>query len=115
MGYVVAAVAILVLWGMAYSTQRRVGVSRHWLRFDIVFGVVVGVIVAVREGAVEGLLTGLVVLPVLVLFSAGRTVQMRYIERKTGAILDSTPGMREAYDRKETPSRRERKARRDGD
>jgi hypothetical protein len=73
------------------------------------------VIVAVREGAVEGLLTGLVVLPVLVLFSAMRTVQMRYIERKTRTILDSTPGMREAHERRETPSRRERKGRRDGE
>jgi hypothetical protein len=72
-------------------------------------------IVAVREGPVQGLLVGLLVLPLLVLFSALRTVHMRYIERKTQAILDGSPGMREAYDRERIPSRRERKAERDSD
>ena len=114
MMYVVVAVGILMLWWTAFLAQRRVVVSRNWLRFDVVFGVVAGVIVSVREGPVKGLVVGLVALPLLVLFSSLRTVHMRYIERKTQAILDGTPGMREAYDQRGIPSRRERKAERDG-
>jgi hypothetical protein len=114
MMYVVVAVGILMLWWTAYLAQRRVVVSRNWLRFDVVFGVVAGVIVSVREGPVQGLVVGLVALPLMVLFSSLRTVHMRYIERKTQAILDGTPGMREAYERGRTPSRRERRAERDG-
>ena len=112
--YVVVAVGIVALWGAAYLAQRRVVVSRSWLGFDVVFGVVAGAIVAVREGPVQGLVIGLLVLPMLVLFSSLRTVHMRYIERKTQAILDGTPGLREAYERRGTPSRRDRKAERDG-
>jgi hypothetical protein len=108
--YAVAAVAIPVLWVVAYLAQQRVGVSRYWVIFDIVFGIVVAVVVSIREGPVQGLLIGLVVIPLLVLFSAIRTIHLRYIERKTQAILDSTPGMREAYERRDIPSRRERKA-----
>lgn len=115
MVYAVVVVAIPVLWFVAYLVQRRVGVSRNWVGFDVVFGLVAGAIVAVREGPGQGLLVGLVVIPLLVLFSAVRTVHLRYIERKTQAILDSTPGMREAYERKQTPSRRERKARAERD
>ncbi len=111
--YVAAVVGIVVLWAAAYLAQRRVAVSPNWLGFDIVFGVVAGMIVAVRESPVRGLLIGLVATPLLVLFSAVRTVHLRYIERKTQAILDETPGMREAYERGKTPSRRERNANRD--
>jgi len=112
--YVVAAVGIVVLWGAAYLAQRRVVVPRNWLRFDVLFGIVAGVIVAVREGPVQGLVVGLLALPLLVLFSTLRTVHMRYIEAKTQAILDGTPEMREVYERGTSPSRRERKAERDG-
>ena len=112
--YVVVAVGIVVLWWAAYLAQRRVVVSRSWLGFDVVFGVVAGVIVSVREGPVQGLVVAVVALPLLVLFSSLRTVHMRYIERKTQAMLDSAPGMREAYERRDVPSRRERKAERDG-
>ena len=111
--YAVLAVAIPVLWVIAYLVQRRVGVSRNWVGFDIVFGIVVGVIVTVQEGPLQGLLVGLAVIPLLVIFSAVRTVHLRYIERKTQAILDSAPGMRGAYERRESPSRRERRAERD--
>ena len=110
----VAAAGIAVLWSVAYRAQRRVAVSRNWLWFDVVFGVVAGVIVAVREGLVQGLLVGLIAIPLLVLFSAVRTVHLRYIEQKTQAILDGAPGMSRAYDRRATPSRRDRKADRDG-
>ena len=112
--YMVAAVGIPLLWVLAFLVQRRVVVSRTWLQADAIVGVVIGVVVAIREGPVQGVLIGLAVLPVLVLFSALRTVHMRYVERKTQAILDGTPGMREAYDRQRVPSRRERRASRDG-
>jgi len=108
--YVVAAIAIPVLWVVAYLVQQRVGVSRNWVVFDIVFGIVVAIVVSIQEGPVQGLLIGLLAIPLLVLFSAIRTVHLRYIERKTQSILDSTPGMREAYERRDIPSRRERKA-----
>ena len=77
----------------------------HWI--------VVGVIVTVQEGPIQGLVVGLAAVPLLVLFSAVRTVHLRYIERKTQAILDGTPGMRDAYERRGIPSRRERRAERD--
>lgn len=108
--YVLAAVAIPVLWFVAFVAQRRLAVAQLKLRFDVAFGVMVGVVVAVREGPVQGVIVGLVVIPLMVLFSAVRTVQMRYVERKTQTILDGTPGMREAYERRETPSRSERDA-----
>lgn len=114
MVYVLALVAVLVLWVVAFVAQRRVAVARVWLRYDVIIGVVFGVVVGVKEGASRGLLAGAVVVPLLILFSAMRTIQMRYIERKTQTILDSSPGMREAYEREATPSRRERKAGNDG-
>jgi hypothetical protein len=61
----------------------------------------------------EGVVVALVVIPILILFSVVRTVQIRYIDRKTQTILDGSPGMREAYERRSIPSRRERKAERD--
>jgi hypothetical protein len=112
--YVLAAVAIPVLWVAAFLVQRRVVVAHVRLGFDVAFGVVVGVIVAVKEGPVQGLIAGLVVSPLMVTFSALRTAQMRHVERNTRAILDGSPGMREAYDRRTVPSRRERRAGRDG-
>ena len=112
--YVLAAVVIPVLWGAAFVAQRRVGLSRVWMVFDVGIGVVIAIALAVDGRVAQGVLIALVVIPILILFSAFRSVQMRYIERKTQTILDSTPGMREAYERRKTPSRRERKAGRDG-
>ena len=83
----VAMVAIPLLWSGAMLAQRRTGVSRVWLAFDAAVGVVVAMLLA-RDGRLaDGVLLGLIVTPVLILFSVVRTVQMRYVDRKTEVIL----------------------------
>ena len=111
--YVLAAIVIPVLWVMAFLAQRRVGLSRVWTIFDVGVGVVVAIYLTIDGRWAEGIIVALIVIPVLILFSVFRTIQMRYIERKTQTILDTAPGMREAYERRNVPSRRERKAKRD--
>jgi hypothetical protein len=101
------------LWFAAFVMQRRVGLSRVWMLFDAGIGVVLGIVLAVDGRLMEGVVVALVVIPILILFSVVRTVQIRYIDRKTQTILDGSPGMREAYERRSIPSRRERKAERD--
>ena len=111
--YVVATIGIALLWLLAIAAVRRIVLSRLWIAFDVAIGVVVGLYLTIDGRPLQGLALALALVPLLILFSAFRTVQMHYIERKTQAILDNNPAMRDAYDRRSTPSRSERKASRD--
>jgi hypothetical protein len=106
---IVALSAILVLWIAAWFSVRRVAVSRLWIVVDGVLGGVVGIVVAVDGRVLDGALLAGAITPILILFSAFRTVQMRYIERKTQTILDTSPALRDAYDGPSPPSRAERR------
>ncbi|HEX5164867.1 MAG TPA: hypothetical protein VFV93_05685 [Thermomicrobiales bacterium] len=67
------------------------GVSRVWLGFDVGVGVVIAVALAVEGRTAQGAVIALAVVPVLMLFSALRTIQMRYIDRKAQTIMDGVP------------------------
>ena len=111
---IVAIVAIPLLWFAAMLAQRRTEVSRVWLAFDAGVGIVIAILLASDGRLVEGVLLGLVVTPVLILFSVVRTVQMRYVDRKTRAILGSSPGLQDANDERGMPRRRVRRGQVDG-
>jgi hypothetical protein len=91
MVFTLVAMAIPALWIAAVLTQRKVQVSSVWLGFDAGVGVVIAVALAVQGRIAEGIFIALAVVPVLMIFSALRTLQMRYIDRKARTILDGVP------------------------
>jgi hypothetical protein len=96
MVYTLVAIAIPALWIAAFLTQRRVRVSSVWLGFDVGVGIVIAVALAVHGRTAEGIFIALAVVPVLMIFSALRTLQMRYIDRKAQTILDGVPPREQA-------------------
>ena len=96
MVYTLVAMAIPALWIAAFLTQRRVQVSPVWLGFDVGVGIVIAVALAVQGRMAQGIFIALAIMPVLMIFSALRTLQMRYIDRKAQTILDGVPTREQA-------------------
>lgn len=95
MSFGLFVLAIPALWVAAYFVHRRVEVSRVWMLFDVAVGLVIVVALAIDGRINEGITIALIIVPILIMFSALRTMQMRYIDRKTKAIMDGTPAGRE--------------------